>query len=90
MLIIDAEFTEIKSFDEKLADFVNQLRYASNPIPVRKTKVGQRKRTKKKTKYNFRSIENWKKFWIEIRPFCLFPFSFVLKFKRQLTMEVLK
>lgn len=58
MLIIDAEFTEIKSFDEQLVDFLNQPHYISNPIPVRKTKVGQRKRTKKKTKYNFRSLEN--------------------------------
>lgn len=48
MLIIDAEFTEIKSFDEKLADFLKQPHYTIDPIPVRKTKVGQRKRTKKK------------------------------------------
>lgn len=78
MLIIDAEFTEIKSFNEQLVDFLNQSHYASNPIPVRKTKVGQRKRTKKKTKYNFRSLENWKKFWIEIRPFVFFLLALFL------------
>lgn len=78
MLIIDAEFTEIKSFDEKLADFLKQPHYAIDPIPVRKTMVGQRKRTKKKRKYNFRSLENWKKFWIEIRPFVFFLLALFL------------
>lgn len=78
MLIIDAEFTEIKSFDEQLVDFINQPHYIGNPIPVRKTNVGQRKRTKKKTKYNFRSLENWKKFWIEIRPFVFFLLALFL------------
>ncbi len=50
MLIIDAEFTEIKSFDEKLADFLKQPHYTIDPIPVRKTNVGQRKKDEKENK----------------------------------------
>lgn len=65
MLIIDAEFTEIKSFDEKLADFLKQPHYAIDPIPVRKTKVGQRKRTKKKRKYNFRVLKIGRNFGLK-------------------------